>query len=323
MKKKHTIIGRCLVAILMSAMLLGGCGSSSSNEAISADTTSSYSRDGGAFYATADAAAESEIAAEEAVDSTSNTTVTENAQTTNRKLIKTVDLTVETEDYDDLLTLLQQKAEALGGYAESFSTSGSEGYRYGNMTLRIPSDQLDTFLATVEGESNITYRSETVEDVTLDYVDVESRKKMLETEEERLLELLEQATTVEDIIAIEERLTEVQYQLESSESQLRTYDNQIDYSTVYLYVEEVETYTPLAEESTWSKISRGFMENLVGVGEGIRDFFIAFIIHIPNIIVAAAVIAILALIVRACIRLRRKHKEKKKQNFDQSNKPQQ
>jgi len=315
MKKKSISIQGCIAAILTGALLLGGCGSSSSSgsdEAVSMDMTSSYSRAGGAFYATTeDVAAESEIAAEEVVDSTSNTTVTENAQTTNRKLIKTIDLTVETEDYDNLLTLLQQKAEALGGYAESFSTSGSEGYRYGNMTLRIPSDQLDTFLETVEGESNITYRYETVEDVTLDYVDVESRKKMLETEEERLLELLEQATTVEDIITIEERLTEVQYQLESSESQLRTYDNQIDYSTVYLGIEEVETYTPPAEESAWSRISRGFTENLVGVGEGIRDFVIEFIIHIPNIVVFLVVVGILALVIRFCIRLKRKHAEKK------------
>ena len=96
----------------------------------------------------------------------------------------------------------------------------------------------------VEGVSNITYRQENVEDVTLDYVDVESRKKMLETEQQRLLELLETAESLDDILTIESRLTEVQYELDSKESQLRTYDNQIDYSTVYLDINEVVRYTP-------------------------------------------------------------------------------
>ena len=80
--------------------------------------------------------------------------------------------------------------------------------------------------------------------MTLDYVDVESRKKMLETEQQRLLELLETAESLDDILTIESRLTEVQYELDSKESQLRTYDNQIDYSTVYLDIDEVVRYTP-------------------------------------------------------------------------------
>ena len=58
--------------------------------------------------------------------------------------------------------------------------------------------------------------------------------KELETEQQRLLELLETAESLDDILTIESRLTEVQYELDSKESQLRTYDNQIDYSTVYL-----------------------------------------------------------------------------------------
>ena len=69
--------------------------------------------------------------------------------------------------------------------------------------------------------------------MTLQYVDLESHKKALTTEQDRLIELMEQAETVEDIITIEGRLSEVRYQLESMESQLRTYDNKIDYSTVY------------------------------------------------------------------------------------------
>ena len=239
---------------------------------------------------------------------------------TNRKLIKTVNMTVETEDYDGLLNTLDKKIAELGGYTEYFSTQGNSSNRYGSMTIRIPKEKLNTFLEMVEGVSNITYRQENVEDVTLDYVDVESRKKMLETEQQRLLELLETAESLDDILTIESRLTEVQYELDSKESQLRTYDNQIDYSTVYLDINEVVRYTPQEQKGTWERISTGFRENLYSVGNGIKNFFIQFIIHIPSIVVFLAMVGILALIVRFIIRMEQKHsqrvQEKKKETTD-------
>ena len=88
---------------------------------------------------------------------------------------------------------------------------------------------------------------------------------MLETEQQRLLELLETAESLDDILTIESRLTEVQYELDSKESQLRTYDNQIDYSTVYLDINEVVRYTPQEQKGTWERISTGFRENLYSV----------------------------------------------------------
>ena len=69
-------------------------------------------------------------------------------------------------------------------------------------------------------------------------------KKALETEQDRLLELMEQAETTEDLLAIESRLTDVRYQLESAASQLKLYDSLVSYSTVYLTVEEVQKLTP-------------------------------------------------------------------------------
>lgn len=249
-----------------------------------------------------------EIAAEEAIK-----TETQNMAESNRKLIKTVHMNVETESFDELVQMLYQKVEALGGYVEQFSSSGVENYRYSSITARIPKANLDTFLDTVEGASNITYRQESVEDVTLNYVDLESHKKMLLAEQERLLEFLDEAETIEDIITIESRLTEVQYQLESMESQLRTYDNQIDYSTVYLEIEEVVRYTPQEPVGTWERIQTGFMENLYSVTEGVKNFFIGLIISIPILVVFFAVIGILALIGRVIIKWEKKHASKKRE----------
>ncbi|MCM1184779.1 MAG: DUF4349 domain-containing protein [Roseburia sp.] len=234
-----------------------------------------------------------------------------------RKLIKTVNMSVETAEYDALSSLLYQQVEALGGYMEYFSTNGSETNRSGSMTARIPKQSLDAFLELVEGNSNVTYRQENVEDVTLSYVDLESHKKMLQKEQERLLELLDRAETIEDIIQLESRLTDVQYQLESMESQLRTYDNLIDYSTVYLSITEVVRYTPQEQAGVWDRIRIGFRENLYAVGDGLMDFGIGLIIHIPNIVVFLIVAGILALIIRAMVRRRRRAEENRRQGYMQ------
>ena len=237
-----------------------------------------------------------------------DTTVTEegaaNATATERKLIKNVDMNVETREYDKLLTAVENKVTELGGYIESLDAyNGSSYYSYrstrnANMTIRIPKDRLDEFLNTVSDLGNVTSRSENVQDVTLTYVDLQSHRDALQTEQERLLQLLEQAESIEDIITIEQRLSDVRYQLESMESQLRSYDNQVDYSTVYLYIDEVEVYTPVEEETAWERISAGFMYSLKSIGEGIKEAAIWFVIHIPYLVIWAIVIAVIVLILK-------------------------
>lgn len=295
MKKKALFGLACALLLSMT-----GCGSSNGYSATAESSVkNSFDMDSADFYG--------ESYVEEAKAQSDGQTTVE----TNRKLIKTVNMTVETESFDELVEKLNQKVEALGGYVEQFSTQGMENNRYASITARIPKSNLDAFLETVEGTSNITYRQESVEDVTLTYVDLESHKKMLLKEQERLLEFLDEAETIEDIITIESRLTEVQYQLESMESQLRTYDNQIDYSTVYLDIEEVARYTPQEKKGTWEQIKTGFMENLYSVGDGLRSFLIGLIISIPNIVVFLVFVGIMALIVRFIIKWEKKQSAKK------------
>ena len=235
-----------------------------------------------------------------------------------RKLIKTVNLNLETENYDTLMVGLEQEIEALGGYIEYkdayhgnyYSKTNSYRDRHANITARIPATKLDEFTKTVGEIGNITYESESVEDVTLKYVDLSSHKKMLVAEQKRLMELLENAASMEDIITIESRLSEVRYQIESMESQLRTFDNQVDYSTVHINVQEVERYTPQPEKSTWERIKSGFAENVYRVTNGIKNFAIEFVIAIPIMIIWVVGIAVAILLGRKILKRRKQRKEK-------------
>ena len=104
--------------------------------------------------------------------------------------------------------------------------SAYSGRRYRNATItaRIPAKDVDSFVDRVGEISNIVSSRQTVEDVTLSYVATESRMKALQTEESRLLELLSKAETLDDLLTVEKRLTQVRTELEQVTSALRVFD---------------------------------------------------------------------------------------------------
>ena len=293
-----------LLSLALLAALLTGCGSAGKS-AVSYDS-------GMVEYAVSDEAAMAPAEGAAMKNSAADTGSTQLPQ--NRKWIVTVNLTAETDDLDALRSALDEKIAALNGYVEDQSVyNGSiydsgRRYRSANLTVRIPADSIDAFLQDVGGLANIVRQNKSIEDVTLSYVATESRLKALETEEARLLELLSQAENMTDLLEIEARLSEVRSELENYASQKRLYDNQIDYATIYIAIEEVQEYTPTEEPSLWERIRDGFKDNLEGVGEGLLDVLVWFIVSIPTLVVLAVVVLILVLIVR---RIRRRRKAKK------------
>lgn len=233
-----------------------------------------------------------------------------------RKLITTVELEAETYSFQQLLSCVEQKTEALGGYIEVMDSYNgnmqSAGSRHANLKIRIPGAKLDEFVESVGEKANITRRTENVEDVTLQYVDLESHKKALETEQERLLDLLEQAKSLEDLLTIESRLSEVRYQLESMESQLRLLGNLVDFSTVNLSINEVKQYSEPAERTVWQRIGTGFLDSCRNVGNGLKDFLVGFIVALPYLFVAALFAGLIIGIVLLCVRQGNRKKTKKR-----------
>ena len=328
-KNRNGKTAALILAGCMALSMLAGCGSSRSQSYDSAYKSSSVNS-AAAEAAYADDAYYDSYDYEESYDMAmydngsaagASSITTENASTSNRKLIRNASLTVETKEFDALLISLDERIKSLGGYVENMS--GNYGSRYSSyrsgksayITARIPADKLDGFIGAVGEEANITNKSESVTDVTLDYVDMESHKKMLKEEQDRLLEFLEQAETIEDIITIEDRLAEVRYQLESMESQLRTYDNKIDYSTVTIDVREVIDYTVVVEEEKTpvERMKEGFVRSVRSIGIGLREFGIWFVINLPYIILIAVIAVIALIIIRIAVKKNEKKREAKKE----------
>ena len=227
-----------------------------------------------------------------------------------RKWIVTVSMTAETEDLNALLGDLNSRITALGGYIEDQSIhNGSiyatRRYRYANLTIRIPAEDVAAFTDEVKAISNIISSEESRDDVTLSYVATESRLKALQAEEERLLELMAQAENMSDLLEIEERLTDVRYELENVTSQLRTYDNKIDYATIYLDIEEVQKLTPVAEKTTWERISEGFVSSLESLRDGVVELSVWLAVNSPYLVLwAVALAAVFFVIKRRVVRRR-------------------
>lgn len=233
----------------------------------------------------------------------------------NRKLIRTFDLDVETLDFDSFVSSLKSEVSSVGGYLESSSISGNSydysSNRNANFVCRIPSDKLDSFVGTVDGLGNVTYSYEDTTDVTLNYVDTEARIKSLQTEYDQLLELLSTAENVDTIILLQQRLTEVRYQLETYQSQLRTYDNLVDYSTVNLSVYEVKRVTSTEQKTVWERISSDFSDNIYSIYVGAEDFLVWFVANIPYFILWAIIIAAVVAVINLCLRKNVKWQEYK------------
>ena len=273
-----------LIALILCLILLGSftaCGSSSSGANLKMQAQAPM------------AAPREESAAMDMAAGVSNSMTGSTGSTIlpeNRKWIVTVNLEVETEDLDALLDQLDAQIREFEGYVEdqnlhNGSSYASHRYRSANLTVRIPAEQVEQFTGSVSGIANVTSQNLSREDITLQYSATSNRVTALETEEARLLELLAEAETMADLLEIEARLTDVRYELENFASQLRLYDNQVDYATVYLYISEVQEYTPVEEPTFFERIRMTFSDALEGLGNGIVDLTVFLVGNSPYLLV--------------------------------------
>lgn len=297
MKKLLAIV---LSLVLMAGMLTG-CGAKSESVMDMAGSAGGYD-DGGTRQ-------------ESSLNSTADSSGV--PQLENQKLVRKIWLNAETEEMDPLLNAVEQKITELSGYVEArevYNGSAYSGrrYRHADITVRIPVDSLDAFVNHVTENANITSTNETVDNITLSYVATESRITALETEQTRLLELLAQAESMENLLKIEERLTEVRTELEEVTSQLRLYDNMVDYGTVYLTVTEVTEYTVVEEpETVWERIGTGLVAAFKNIGNFLTELFVFLVISLPYLLLIGVVITVVLLLVRAGKRRSKKQKEAK------------
>ena len=203
------------------------------------------------------------------------------------KIIYTANLTLESKDYDAARTALDDALAAADGYMESSNESTYTGTsRSLSLTLRVPEENYKSFLAAAAQAGNLVNKSEQAEDVTSQYMDIEARLANLTAQRTRLQELQASADNLSDLLEIESSLSDVQYQLESYQSQLDWYSDQVECCTVYISLDEVQTYTPV-DESFTARLQSALQDGWANFTSGVQNLVVILVGCWPAIVIGA------------------------------------
>jgi len=296
---------RILTALLAGLLCLASCSAKHAAESMDIGMAPGelYDSAGGSYNYSAAADAEwSEGYYEESKSASTSSPAETAAPDSARKLIRSVSLDLETKEFDKFLTALDSRIRAAGGYVQTSSVRGSGRYRSASVTARIPSEKLDEFCAGVSEAANVVRRTENTDDVTLEYVDTESRMKALQSEYDTLLTILEKCTDLKDVISVQSRITEVLYQIESYKSRLNSLDNLVSYSTVSMSVSEVERETVTEKQTVGQRISEGLSRTVQDLRRNAEDLLVDLTVNLPYILIWAAILGGAVLAVRAMVR---------------------
>jgi len=226
----------------------------------------------------------------------------------NFKIIYTAYMRLETSDFDAATSNIETIVNANGGYFEQANVnSSSYAYRNAYYTIRIPAENLDSFLTQTKGVCTVVSVNKSAEDVSESYFDIETRLNTAKTKLTRLNELLAQATSMEDIITLESAISETQLLIDSLSGSLQHYDSLINYSTVNIDLSEVyKEDTSKAPLTFGEKISTGFKSGIKSFGIFLEGFAVFIASSWIWLIIIAGVIVAIIFIIKAIVKKNRK-----------------
>lgn len=307
-----------LLILMLFCASLFGCASRSYDS--NSSTGSGVAQDGGEAVAPQEAPEISEELA--GGDKLSETQTSPNFG--GHKIIRRFEYTIETDAFEQQLTALKDRTSAVGGYVESGSVSGKkpEAYndpgRYAYLTLRIPEEAVDAFVAGIEQIETVTYSNSTTEDVSESYFDLETRLSVLRTQLDNLKALLAKAQKLEDMLALETEISRITIQIEELTTQLRSYDQLISYATVYVSLQEKAlTEGPASNKSVGERIGEGITSVINGIGVFFENLFVVLVVISPVLLILAAIVIPVLLIIRRRNRKRRAALAEKTGNVEQ------
>ena len=213
-----------------------------------------------------------------------------------RKVIKTAEVDLEVDDIDGAQKTIIELVDRRNGFIGSLTVTDYDTSREANIVTRIPSDHFREIYDAVRALGKVTRDHIGGQDVTSEYMDLERRIANLQAQEERVREMFNDAKTVEDLLKVEQRLTEVRGQIEQHQGRLRYLKDQVGFSTVTVTLYEPGD-APVEEPEGW-KI--GY--HLRGAWNALIDAFRGLVYGIIWLVVAGAVVWIPLVIVIALIR---------------------
>lgn len=261
-----------LALALASLVVLAGC-SGSSGDAASDPDEGGYDGQAATYNAESDDSADS--ASESAF------------QAQDRALIRTGEVRLKVENFEESRRNLSRVAEDRGGFvsdsAERVRGSGNRTWVRGTLVLRVPKDEYSAALEAVKAEGEVREASTNTEDVTDQLVDVEARLENLRAQREKLRELYDEANDTENVLAVQKELSSVQSDIERLEAQRKSLRRQVQYSTITVEMAEERPNRPTREHSAWyeTDLLAAFLESVSGAGVALRALAVGTAYALP------------------------------------------
>lgn len=291
-------------------ILLAACSSNDESKSVSPEMASDSKE---MSNQVGDMDSPSEEAENEAVtDESSESETKAPVVATERMIIHQASLSVNVKELDKAQSNIEQKVEQYGGYiVESNVFQEDDQTSSGKMIVRIPEKNFEKFLLDAEGEAaEILERNVTGQDVTEQYVDLESRVKSKRAVEERLLEFMSKAQKTDDLLKISADLATIQEEIEVMVGKMKYLENQTSFSTIELTMYENRVVVPEIESkelNTWEKTKKQLAtstNSILSAGSALIVFFIG---NLPVLVILGAIGFVVYVVIRR--RLRQEHKK--------------
>lgn len=323
MKRSRTIIQSVLALTLVSALLaLGACSMPEavkySAEPMETRAAAAGDRDAASYegYADVPASVEEQAAGDKKSPFAEAPAAPADAL---RKIISDAWVAMEVEDVKAARDQLIARVEGMGGYVASSSLSsvGEDGrFAYGNITLKVPSQQVNSLTDSLGELGTIKQFENSTEDITNEYYDIQSRLKNAEEQEKKLLEIMDQAKTVEEILLVRAELDEVQERIEQFKGQIQFWDQRVDYATVSVSLQAVASYQsgtptppqPMSLAKLWESIKNAFNSSVTGM----LNFFSGLLVVLSFLLLPLLLIGAVALLIFLLLRRRQRRAKAKR-----------
>lgn len=260
--KKKRLLGILFACLIGVAVFVSACGASSGTK------DEGLSNEGG--YVAEDWAADGNYGYREETENS----VIKPSDKKETKIIHTASLSVETKEFDTTMDRISQMVQGSEGcYFEDKNVSSYAGsLRSAYMTIRVPSQNMSSFLEQLKGVGTVVSERENAEDVSEYYYDIDSRLTTAKIKLERLQALLEEASDMSDIITLEAAISEVEYEIDEMQGTLNHYDSKVNYATIDISVSEVTSVSNVDNPISFGeRISSAFSKSLSGFVEFLKD----------------------------------------------------
>nr|WP_027871454.1 DUF4349 domain-containing protein [[Eubacterium] cellulosolvens] len=321
MKKKMMIL------LLAASIGFAGCGSDtkSSTATYKGNDYESTNTAGAAYdaeYATEDAA---EVDAADGADGPTSTFKAKKSKESNEKLVYTGTVDIQTLEYDKSVKSLKKKIDEYDGIIqnESQSSSNYDWYtrddngqmdRRLSMSVRIPSKDFQKFVDSLSEQGQVMSTSVNTDNISQAYADTTAYVEGLEKEQKRLLEMMDKAQTIEEMIQVEDRLTEVETQLNQGKTDIASMNKDVDLSTVNITMKEVTRYDDIKKpENFGQKVVKAFKQSFTSFVSFVQELIIVLIMLLPGIVVVLLIVLLIIFL--------SKKKKKKRMQMNAGNVP--